>query len=521
MSTSSGSDGNGTLELLEDLLRILKEENIFNLNTDQPVVNFRHPADLKKLFPFQLKDEGSTSEEIEAIIRNIIKYSVKTFSPHFHNQLFAGVDKYGIAGSWLTEILNTSQYTYEVGPVFTLMEQEIINNSLTLVGYPLMPDADGILCPGGSIANMYGMVLARYKKLPDFKKKGSSSFPPLVCFTSEESHYSIMKAAHWLGIGTDQVYKVKTDELGKMIPDDLKRAIKEAKNDNKLPFFVNATCGTTVLGAFDPLEEIAKICKDESLWMHVDVRSIYYEKMFNKIILLLFIVILMKLFQQACLGGSLLLSKTYQNRLKGIELSDSVSWNPHKMLGVPLQCSIFLVKGEKALHEANCAGAKYLFQQDKFYDVAYDTGDKSVQCGRKVDAMKFWLIWKARGLNNLSTSIERAMSAAEYFKDRINFLDGFRLVLPTYECTNICFWYIPTSMRGQTENQEWWDKLSKVTTSIKEKMVLDGNLMIGYTPLPNKNLVNFFRMVVTCHPPHSNVSMDYAIKLFQKYGESF
>lgn len=64
--------------------------------------------------------------------------------------------------------------------------------------------------------------------------------------------------------------------------------------------------------------------------------------------------------------------------------SNSISWNPHKILGVPLQCSLFLVKGKNSLHEANCAGAKYLFQQDKFYDVSWDTGDKSVQCGRKV-----------------------------------------------------------------------------------------------------------------------------------------
>lgn len=64
--------------------------------------------------------------------------------------------------------------------------------------------------------------------------------------------------------------------------------------------------------------------------------------------------------------------------------SNSLSWNPHKMLGTPFQCSLFLVKGKNLLHEVNCAGATYLFQQDKFYDVSWDTGDKSVQCGRKV-----------------------------------------------------------------------------------------------------------------------------------------
>jgi len=83
----------------------------------------------------------------------------------------------------------------------------VIQKSLALVNYPSM-DADGIMCPGGSMSNMYGMVLARYKKAPEVKEKGVNHLPPLVCFTSEGGHYSITKAAHWLGLGTDNVYKV-------------------------------------------------------------------------------------------------------------------------------------------------------------------------------------------------------------------------------------------------------------------------------------------------------------------------
>lgn len=102
------------------------------------------------------------------------------------------------------------RYTYEVAPVFTLMEREVIQKSLELVGYPSIPDADGMMCPGGSISNMYGMLLARHKKLPYVKKSGLCSLKtPLACFTSEDSHYSILKAANWLGLGTDQVYKVR------------------------------------------------------------------------------------------------------------------------------------------------------------------------------------------------------------------------------------------------------------------------------------------------------------------------
>lgn len=101
------------------------------------------------------------------------------------------------------------RYTYEVAPVFTLLERELIEKALDLVGYPKLPKADGILCPGGSISNMYSMVLARYNVYPDIKVKGNSGLPPLVCFCSEAAHYSIVKGAHWLGIGTENVYKVR------------------------------------------------------------------------------------------------------------------------------------------------------------------------------------------------------------------------------------------------------------------------------------------------------------------------
>ena len=67
------------------------------------------------------------------------------------------------------------------------------------------------------------------------------------------------------------------------------------------------------------------------------------------------------------------------------------------MMGAPIQTSIFITRHGKSLSEANSASASYLFQKDKFYDMGYDTGDKSIQCGRKADAFKLWFMLKARG----------------------------------------------------------------------------------------------------------------------------
>lgn len=313
----------------------------------------------------------------------------------------------------------------------------------------------------------------------------------LIAFTSQDAHYSIEKGAHWLGLGTENLIKVKTNEAGQMIPAELEAAVMKAQNNGGVPFFVNATAGTTVLGAFDPFKEIAAICQKYNLWMHID----------------------------GCWGGSLLLSKKYKHKLTGVELSDSISWNPHKMLGAPLQCSLLVIKEKGLLHQCNCVGAKYLFQQDKFYDVSYDTGDKSIQCGRKVDAFKLWCMWKARGSNGLESLIDNAMSCSNYLKNKVANMDGFLLVLDQFECSNVCFWYVPKKLRGLKETDEWWAEIGKIAPAIKEKVTKKGSLMVGYTPLTHKKKVNFFRVITTCQPASTFEDMDYIINEIQTIGE--
>lgn len=206
----------------------------------------------------------------------------------------------------------------------------------------------------------------------------------------------------------------------------------------------------------------------------------------------------------------------------GIERVDSMSWNPHKTMGVPLQCSIFLVNQKRLLHECNSSSANYLFQQDKFYDTSYDTGDKSLSCGRKVDAFKFWLMWKRRGMLGFERLIDNAFECSEYLACEIRRRRGFELVLTEFQYTNVCFFYIPKYMQAkENRDDKWWRNISTLTTLIKERMMINGNLMIGYSPLPHKNIGNFIRMVVTCHPPPTKESMDFALNQIEEIGEKF
>ena len=141
----------------------------------------------------------------------MVRFSVKTCHPYFYNQLYHGADEYGLAGSWLSDALNTNIHTFEVAPAFIVVEHHLLGYIRKLFGWSA-EDGDGIFNPGGSMSNFYGMVCARHHFFPEIKTRGLYGQPPLVAFTSEESHYSIKKGANWLGLGVDNVVKVACDD---------------------------------------------------------------------------------------------------------------------------------------------------------------------------------------------------------------------------------------------------------------------------------------------------------------------
>ncbi|XP_037532395.1 acidic amino acid decarboxylase GADL1 [Nematolebias whitei] len=391
-----------------------------------------------------------------------------------------------MVASFITEAIKTSLYTYEVAPVFTLMEDAVLKKMMEMIGWE--EGGDGLFNPGGSMSNMYAVNLARYRFCPDLKEVGLYSAPRLVLLTSQESHYSISKAAALLGFGTKNVYMVPSDDRGKMIPSALEEKIHLAQSEGAVPFFVNATAGTTVFGAFDPIDEIASICEKHNLWLHVD----------------------------ACWGGAVLMSKKHKHLLKGIQRVNSVAWNPHKMLMATLQCSAFLVRDKSSLlQRCHSAQASYLFQQDKFYDVSYDTGDKSVQCSRKPDAFKLWLMWKALGTNELEQRVNRALTMARYLVQEIKKREGFHLIMEP-EFANVCFWYIPPSLRNIPHGPELQKKLHTVAPVVKERMMKRGSMMIGYQAHGDK--ANFFRMVVIS-PQVKRQDLDFVLDEIHNLGK--
>ncbi|KAL1419767.1 hypothetical protein MTO96_004681 [Rhipicephalus appendiculatus] len=405
--------------------------------------------------------------------------------PHFFNQLSSGLDIVSLAGEWLSATANTNMFTYEIAPVFILMENVVMKKMRDLIGYT---NGDSILAPGGSVSNLYAVMAARHKMFPSYKTLGLKALPQLVMYTSEDSHYSVKGAGASIGLGTDNVVSIPVDKykltgansvavhgtveerdtfgegnlatarilaseegergsLGRMKVDVLEKEIQASKARGHVPFFVNCTAGSTVIGAFDPIHPIADICQRHGLWLHVD----------------------------AAWGGGCLLSKKHRHLLDGVERSDSVTWNPHKLMGTHLQCSTIHLKEDGLLLSCNQMCAEYLFQQDKHYDVSYDTGDKgTVGFERQIDHL-----------------FEMSNYLVQKIKDRP---DMFHLLLEP-ELVNVCFWYIPKRLRGKPHSKEKEQELGVVTAQLKARMMNTGTLMITYQPIWDKP--NFFRNIVS------------------------
>ncbi|XP_053253071.1 glutamate decarboxylase 1-like [Podarcis raffonei] len=455
------------------------------------VLDFHHPHQLLEGlegFSVELSDQPEPLEQILVDCRDTLKYGVKTGHPRYFNQLSSGLDIIGLAGEWLTATANTNMFTYEIAPVFIVMEEIILRKMQEIIGWG-ESEADGIFSPGGSISNLYSVLVARYKHYPEIKTKGMAAIPDIILFVSEHSHYSVKKAAAVLGIGMDNVIVVKCDERGKMIPSELEENIIQVKKQGKVPLYVSATAGTTVYGAFDPLVHIADICEKYNLWMHVD----------------------------AAWGGGLLLSRRHSHKLSGIERANSVTWNPHKLMGVPLQCSAFLVREKGLLQACNQLCAGYLFQPDKQYDTAYDTGDKAIQCGRHVDIFKLWLMWRAKGTRGFETLINRFLELAEYLYKELKTRKNYELVFDAEpELTNVCFWYIPPSLRKIPKGPEREKRLHQVAPKIKARMIEEGTTMVSYQP--HGNHVNFFRMVFS-NPATKKSDVDFLLEEIERLGK--
>lgn len=367
------------LALFNELVEVL-----INEEQQHPVAERIEANQLYDTIDLSLNDTAMIDDDFKSLLSDILVATPKTATNLFFNQLFGGRQPRAVLGDLLAVMLNNSMYTYKVAGPQVGIEQEIIRQSCQLIGYG--SNSNGTFPTGGSMSNYMALVMGRDAKDPKCRFDGVTK--PLIVYTSEESHYSNSKNASFAGIGRNNIRYIKADAEGKMIPEKLEQQIKEDIKNGGVPTYVNATAGTTVLGAFDPIDKIADITEKYDIWLHVD----------------------------GAYCGSVLFSDKYKHLLKGVERSNSFSYNAHKMLGTPLTCSILLVNDKKHLHTSFSNDASYLYQTD---GDDFNLGKTSFQCGRRNDALKFWTLWKSIGTKGLEQIVDQQFELANVALDYI------------------------------------------------------------------------------------------------------
>ena len=462
------------------------------------LVEPKKPDELQHILQLELPEQGTKQEGVIEVLQKVLRYSVNTWHQGFLDKLYASTNAPGVASELILATLNTNLHVYQVSPALTVIEKYTGKQLASLFGLK-GPRSGGISVQGGSASNTTSIVIARNNLFPDTKTDGNGGYK-FVLFTSDHGHYSIEKAAQMLGLGSSAAWAVPIDKKGRMIPAELEKLVQKALNEGRTPFYVNATAGTTVMGSFDPFEEISAICEKYRLWFHID----------------------------GSWGGSFAFSKTQKQKLAGAEKADSIAINPHKMLGVPVTCSFLLAADMRQFHRANTLPAGYLFHNEDDNDdgqsvpaggpvqselaiespEVWDLADLTLQCGRRGDSLKLFLGWTYYGTEGYEQQIDTACANAAHLANTIAQSPNFILISENPPpCLQVCFYYAPgkelvypRSAAGVVSDEPKRGQLNNKVTEKVTHAIVDKGFMVDYAPPSgDPNAVGngkFFRCVI-------------------------
>jgi len=376
-------------------------------------VAYHEPEKLKKLLELDSRKEEGDWQEVFGWVEKYLHYAVKTGHPGYVNRMWAGANLPSIVGEIVTAVTNTSACTYETAPVSTLMEQYMFQEMLNLVGFE-----NGVaqMTTGSSNANMIAMMAARNTAAASCKETGLFGGTPMQAFVNKDAHYSMDRAAAILGLGTKNLIKVAVDNHGRMDTTALEQHLLRAEQQGKIPFFVVATAGTTVRGAYDSIKKLLALRDKYGFWLHVD----------------------------GAWGGAVVVDDGLRSRfLAGLEEADSFTVDFHKMFGTALMCNVLLFnRRSKILREICSSGDEsYIFRTGADGELR-DLGSQSLQCGRKVDSLKWFLDWKFYGRKGFAKRINRYLALISHAETLIEQSPELELLVPR-ESFNLCFHHIP------------------------------------------------------------------------------
>ena len=286
-------------------------------------------------------------------------------------------------GDYLAAVSNKYAGIYFPAPGAARMENMLIRWMNQLMGFP--EDATGNLTSGGSISNLIAVVTAR-----EAKGVKAKDFDKLVVYLSDQAHHSLQKALRIAGLGEATLRYLPIDQNLNLDISSLHETIEKDKAQGLIPFFLNASLGTTNTGTIDPLNEMSEIASSHQLWFHVD----------------------------AAYGGFFRLLPEIKELTAGIEKADSITLDPHKSLFLPFGTGAVLIKNLKALYQAHRYTADYL-QDLVDSDREVNAADVSPELTKHFRGLRMWLPLKLFGIKPFRAALEEKILLAQYFRNEL------------------------------------------------------------------------------------------------------
>jgi aromatic-L-amino-acid decarboxylase len=336
----------------------------------------------------------------------------------------------GILGETLAAGLNVNAMLWRTSPAATELEERVCDWLRRMMELP--EGFAGHINDTASISSLVALAAARHRLPLDVRGRGLAGrpeVPPLTLYASDQAHSSIDKAAILLGLGAENVRRVESDGEFRLAVPALAAAIRRDRAEGRLPVAVVATVGTTSTTSVDPVPEIADLCRDEGLWLHVD----------------------------AAYAGSAAICPEYRALMPGIERADSLVVNPHKWLFTPVDCSVLFVRDPELLKSAFSLVPEYLRTPEPGVTNLMDLG---VQLGRRFRALKLWMVIRAFGVEGLRERIREHCALARWLAEAVAATPGFELAAPAPFST-VCLRAIPRAPSGGAEPGEAADRLNE------------------------------------------------------------
>ncbi len=384
-----------------------------------PVAPAATPDELKKLFDEPMPQHGLPAKTIlEHYARDIAPHAMQVPSPRYFGQFNPAPLAIGVWADALCSSLNQNAGAWRNGPTSAMVESQVIRWLCELVGYGHA--AFGVLASGGSEANLIALKCARDRVSPEIARSGAREGSNLAVYSSEQCHYSVEKSLDIIGLGRDSLRKIKTDERFHIRLDKLRDTIASDINEGRRPFCIVGVAGTTSTGVIDDLPALAEIARAHDCWFHVD----------------------------AAYGGALAFSEKHKPKLKGIEVADSITFDPHKWMFVPFSCGATLVRdGHRVLRNSFDMSPEYLAEDRGFDDAQYDFFRYGQMGTRRFNSLKLWMCFKFMGKRGYSQTVDRHIELTEYLASRLAALPDFEH-LGEVETAVCCFRYLPERVRA-------------------------------------------------------------------------